>query len=92
MGVRLTASPFSGVFVLVVVVASVLKIHEIRQKQKKIYSEVREYAVLNTRHETFSQYHTPQGDLKKSKPEKNDYLNMKKKRKKINVYPIGRSV
>ncbi len=63
MGVRLTASPFSGLFVLVVVVvASVLKIHEIRQKQKekKKKSEVREYAVLNTSHETFSQYHTPQ--------------------------------
>ncbi len=64
MGVSLTAAPFSGLFVLVVVVvASVLKIHEIRQKQKKKKkkrSEVREYAVLNTSHETFSQYHTPQ--------------------------------
>ncbi len=59
-----------------------LKIHEIRQKQKKKKSEVREYAVLNTSHETFSQYHTPQGDLKKSKPEKNDYLNEKKKEKR----------
>ncbi len=47
MGVRLTASPFSGLFVLVVVVASVLKIHEIRQKQKKKYSEVNmQYSIL----------------------------------------------
>ncbi len=57
--------PLSGLFVLVVVVvASVLKIHEIRQKQKKKKIkkkvEVREHAVLNTSHETFSQYHTPQ--------------------------------
>ncbi len=50
MGVRLTASPFSGVFVLVVVVvASVLKIHEIRQKQKKkkkVKSENMQYSIL----------------------------------------------
>ncbi len=48
MGVRLTASPFSGLFVLVVVVvASVLKIHEIRQKQKKkVKSENMQYSIL----------------------------------------------
>ncbi len=48
---------------VVVVVASVLKIHEIRQKQKKKKrkkSEVRQHAVLNTSHDTFSKYHTPQ--------------------------------
>ncbi len=48
MGVRLTASPFSGLFALVVVVvASVLKIHEIRQKQKKkVKSENMQYSIL----------------------------------------------
>ncbi len=63
MGVSLTVAPFSGLFVLVVVVASVLKIHEIRQKQKKrkkkkVKSENMQYSI--TSHETFSQYHTPQ--------------------------------
>ncbi len=63
MGVRLTASPFSGVFVLVVVVvASVLKIHEIRQKQKKrkrkkkeVKSENMQYSIL-----AMKPFHTPQ--------------------------------
>ncbi len=39
--------PLSGLFVLVVVVASVLKIHEIRQKQKKkVKSENMQYSIL----------------------------------------------